>query len=146
MSRNRSLIVALMLLAGCSTTSPPTAPDAVPVQPGLPALTGTGVTGVFVKTRYNVTGTGKVIIENGVGQVDLSSDFSIMQTPGPVLYLNTTNNPNTGQPLRVGSLKDKAGMQRFTFTVPAGVKYTWLVIWCDPFNVPMAEASLPMTP
>ena len=68
------------------------------------------------------------------------------QTPGPTLYLNTTNNPNTGQPIRIASLKDKSGTQRFTFVAPAGVRYSWLVIWCDPFNVPMAEAAITPVP
>lgn len=68
------------------------------------------------------------------------------QTRRPFLYLNTTNNPNTGQPIRIASLRGKSGAQRFTFTVPAGVRYTWLVIWCDPFNIPMAEAAITPVP
>ena len=49
-----------------------------------------------------------------------------------------------GQPIRIASLRGKSGAQRFTFAVPAGAQYSWLVIWCDPFNIPMAEA--PITP
>ncbi len=134
------------LLTACNSATPPTAPDALPVVPGTPIPVGMGVTGRFVKTRYDVTGTATVVIENGVGVIELSNDFSIVQTPGPYLYLNTTNTPNTGQPLRIASLKGKSGAQRFTFTVPAGVRYSWLVIWCDPFNVPMAEAAITPVP
>ncbi len=146
MLRRHSLLIAAVALSACSGATPPTAPDAVPTQPGLPAPVGASVVGRFVKTRYDVTGTATLVIQNGIGQLDLSSDFSIMQTPGPYLYLNTTNNPNTGQPLRIASLKSKSGAQRFTFTVPAGVRYTWVLIWCDPFNVPMAEAAIAPTP
>ena len=107
---------------------------------------GVGVTGRFVKTRYDVTGTGTLNVVNGIGELVLSSDFSITQTPDPVLYINTTNDPNTGRPLRIASLKGKQGAQRFTFTVPANVRYSWLIIWCDPFNVPMAEAAITPVP
>lgn len=134
------------LLAACNSATPPTAPDAAPVVPGTPVPAGMGVNGRFVKTRYDVTGTATVAIENGVGVIELSSDFSIAQTPGPYLYLNTTNDPNTGRPIRIASLRGKSGAQRFTFSVPAGVRYSWLVIWCDPFNVPMAEAAIAPVP
>ncbi len=146
MTRNRKAVLTAVMLAACNSASPPTAPDAMPVLPGTMAPMGVGVTGRFVKTRYDVAGTGTVVIENGVGVIELSPDFSISQTPGPYLYLNTTNNPNTGQPIRIASLRGKSGTQRFTFTVPAGVRYSWLVIWCDPFNVPMAEAAITPVP
>lgn len=144
--RKTSLVVLALALMACSGATPPTAPDAVPALPGTPPPIGTGVTGRFVKTRYDVSGTATVVIANGVAQLDLSADFSIAQTPGPSLYINTTNNPNTGTPIRVASLKGVSGAQRFTFAVPPGTRYTWLVIWCDPFNVPMAEAPIPPTP
>lgn len=149
MSHARSLLAAAVLLLACNNATPPTAPDAVPVapsQPGLPAPGGTGVTGRFVKTRYDVTGTATLRIVNGVGQLDLSSDFSVAQTPGPFLYINTTNNPNTGQPLRIANIRGKSGAQTYTFAVPQGVRYAWVIIWCDPFNVPMAEAAIPPVP
>jgi len=146
MLRFRKPLSLLALLAACSSATPPTAPDAAPVAPGTQIPSGTGVTGRFVRTRYDVTGTATVLIQNGVGVIELSPDFSVSQQPGPFLYLNTTNNPNTGQPLRIGSLAGKSGVQRFTFAVPAGVRYTWLIIWCDPFNIPMAEAAIEPTP
>ena len=146
MFRNRSTLSMVALLAACSSPTAPLAPDAMPALPGSMVPMGMGVNGRFVKTRYDVTGTATVVIENGVGVIELSPDFSISQTPGPYLYLNTTNNPNTGQPIRIASLRGKSGSQRFTFTVPAGVRYSWLIIWCDPFHVPMAEAAITPVP
>ena len=146
MRHDRKTLILAALLAACSSATPPTAPDATPVVPGTPLPMGAGVNGRFVKTRYDVSGTATVQVQNGIGVIELSSDFSIAQTPGPYLYLNTTNNPNTGQPIRIASLKGKSGVQRFTFTVPPGVSYSWLVIWCDPFNVPMAEAAITPVP
>jgi Electron transfer DM13 len=140
------VLISTGLLACAGSKTPPTAPDAMPPAEGLVVPTGPGVTARLVKTRYDVSGTVTVAIENGVARVDLSSDYAIAQTPNPVLYLNTTNNPNTGQPIRVSSLKGKNGANRFVFAVPAGVRYTWAIIWCDPFNTEMAEAPLPVTP
>ncbi len=141
----RSTVALSVLLVACTSASPPTAPDAVPVTPGSMVPTG-GTTGQFVRAMYSVTGTATLAIENGVGRLEFSSDFSIAQTPGPFVYLNTTSNANTGQPVRVGALKSVRGAQTYTFQVPAGVRYSWVLIWCDPFNVPMAQAAIPPTP
>ncbi len=137
---------SLLLVMACSGPQPPTAPDATPVAPETPAPMGMSATGTFVRTGYNVTGRAVLTVSNGVGQLVFSSDFTIASTPGPVVYLNTTNNPNTGQPLRIGALIRRSGSQTYTFQVPTGVQYRWILIWCDPFNVAMAEASIPPTP
>ncbi len=146
MPRATEVLFACVVLSACNGAAPPTAPNAEPVAPGLPAPSGSGASGRFVKTRYDVSGTATLRITNGVGQLDLSSDFSVAQTPGPFLYINSTNNPNTGQPLRIASLKGISGARSYTFAVPAGVQYSWVIIWCDPFNVPMAEASIAPVP
>lgn len=131
---------------GCNNAEPPTAPNATPIGADGMAPMGTVATGVWRRTGYNVSGTVQMVAENGVGQLTFSSDFSVAQTPGPVVYVNTTNNPNSGQPLRIGAIKSRTGAQTYTFQLPPGVRYTWVIIWCDPFNVPMAEASINPTP
>ena len=140
-----SLLASLALVAmiACTGSTPPTAPDAVPVQPGSPIAPGTGVTVSFVRTGYAVTGLATLSIRNDTARLDFSSDFSIASTPGPFVYLNTTSNANLGAPLRVGALRSRTGAQSYTFLVPQGVRYTKVLIWCDPFNVGMAEATLP---
>jgi len=135
--------LALMLAAACNGATPPTALDAVAVQPGGPIAPGAGMTANFVRTGYAVTGTATLSIRNDTAQLDFSADFNIAQTPGPFVYLNTTGNANQGTPLRVGALRSRTGAQRYTFLVPPGVRYTRVLIWCDPFNVGMAEATLP---
>ncbi len=67
-------------------------------------------------------------------------------SPHGTVFVNTTNNANTGRPLRVAALKSNGGAQSYLFAVPPGVSYTWVLVWCDPFNVPVAEASIPATP
>jgi hypothetical protein len=137
--------VVLLVSVGCSDVSPPTAPDAAPVDPATSAPMGVGVSGNWVRTGYAVAGRATLVIEGNTAQLDFSSNFSIAQTPGAIVYLNTTSNPNMGQPLRIGALRSFQGAQSYRFQVPLGVRYTRIIIWCDPFNVGMAEVVIPPT-
>ncbi len=136
-------LAGVLLVLGCRAESPPTAPDAVPLDPGSSMPIGPGVSGRWVRTGYAVSGTATLTINGTTARLDLSSDFTIGQAPGPTLYLNTQGNPNGGQPLRIGSLRSRSGAQSYSFQVPAGTRYTHIIIWCDPFNVAMAEVVLP---
>ncbi len=142
----RALLAALVILTTACSPEPPTAPEAVPVPPGMSPPPASGSVGVFQRTGYAVTGRATLAIKDGVARLDFSDDFSIGSTPGPFVYINTTNNPNTGQPLRVSALRSRTGAQSYSFQVPAGVRYGWVIIWCDPFNVGMAQAAIPLTP
>ncbi len=144
MAKVHSAVLLLAVLLACGGNDAPTAPNAAPLEPGAAAPSGSGMVGQLQRTGYAVTGTVSLAIDVSAARLDLSGDFTIGQTPGPTVYLNTTNNPNTGQPLRIGALKSNRGAQSYSFQLPAGApKYTWVIIWCDPFNVAMAEARLP---
>ena len=140
------LALALAALAACQSASPPTAPDAVQLTPTAMLPMGAALTAAWRRTGYAVTGTVTLVRDSTGGLLTFSSDFSIGQTPGPTVYLNTTANPNTGRPLRLGALKASRGAQQYAVQLPVGVAYAYVLIWCDPFNVPMAEAMLPATP
>ena len=146
-NRRVSVLFVLAMLAACNNATPPTAPDATPLAPDAmtPPVSG-GVTAAFKPTGHNVTGSATLAVANGAARLTFSANFSTDQVPGPFVYLNTTNNPNSGKPLRVGALKSRTGSQEYVFSVPPGVSYTYVLIWCDPFNVPMAEANVPPTP
>lgn len=136
------------ILAGCNSATPPTAPDATPVDPGIimqPAG-GSGVAGQFVGVGHRGSGGVRFSVADGIGRLDFGEDFSVDAVPGPFVYVNTTNNANTGRPLRVSALRSNRGAQSYAFEVPAGTRYTWVLVWCDPFNVPVAEAAIPATP
>lgn len=146
---HRPLVRGLALVAivgGCRNALPPSAPDAMLVEQGAPA-TGTGVSGKMVGAGgHDAKGTATFSVKGGVGRIDFSADFSITPGPGPFVYVNTTNNANTGKPLRVAALRSNTGAQSYSFQLPAGVSYTWVLVWCDPFNVALGEASIPATP
>jgi hypothetical protein len=96
-----------------------------------------------MRTGYAVTGTASLTIDATTTRLELSTGVSIGQDPGPTLYRNTQSNPNAGQTLRIGALRIRSGAQSYTFQVPHGVRYSHAIAWCDPFNVPMAEATIP---
>ena len=140
-------VVAFITISGCSNAVPPTAPDAMLVEPGMsqpPA--GSGVTGQWVGVGHSARGSVRFGVQDGVARLDFSEDFSVSAVPGPFIYVNTTNNANTGRPLRVSALRGNSGAQSYVFQIPAGVAYTWVLVWCDPFNVPVAEAPISATP
>lgn len=135
-------LVALGLLTGCGAT-PPTAPNAPAGDPNSPPPTGTPITAQFGGVgRYRASGRVRVTIGDGRARIEMQSDFAVDAVPSPFLYLNTTNNANTGSPLRIGRLTANRGAQQYDVVVPAGVTYGWLLIWCDQFNTPVAEARL----
>lgn len=140
--------IAAGLITGCNSATPPTAPNATPVDPG--AMTqppvNAGVSGQFVGVGHRGSGTVRFTVANGVGRLDFGDTFSVDAVPGPFVYVNTTNNANTGKPLRVAALKSNSGAQSYSFQIPAGTSYTWVLVWCDPFNTGVAEAPIPATP
>ncbi len=137
--------VATLILGACGAT-PPTAPDASTLDPAQPPPAGVPTEGRFVGVGHEGQGTASLVVAEGRARLVFSSDFVVTQTPGPYVYLNTANDPNRGQPLRVAALKSSRGAQQYDFMVPAGVRYTYVLIWCDPFNVPVAEAPIAPTP
>ena len=144
-SPSSALATLLLLFGACNGATPPTAPNAVPVDAG-PAPMGMSVSGRFVGVGHHGSGSVKFTVQDGVGSLEFSNDFAVSGVPGPFVYVNTTNNANTGRPLRVAALKSTRGAQTYSFQLPSGVRYQWVLVWCDPFNVPVAEAEIPPTP
>ena len=141
--RLATIVAAALVVAGCKA-SPPMAPNAMLVEPGAPmppAASGTAIR--WVGVGHSVQGSVRFTIVGSVARLDFSDDFSVSAVPGPFVYVNTTNNANTGKPLRVSALRSNNGAQNYSFTLPAGATYGWVLIWCDPFNVAVAEARVP---
>ncbi|MEO5825831.1 MAG: DM13 domain-containing protein [Gemmatimonadales bacterium] len=147
-----SLATATLILGACGAT-PPTAPDAVPLPPVTGGGGGTGgsagaatAVGTFRGVGHIGRGSVRFTMADGVATLEFSSDFEVSGVPGPFVYLNTTTNANTGSPLRISALRSNNGTQSYTFQLPAGVNYRYVLIWCDPFNTAVAEAALAAGP
>ena len=142
-----SLFVASMTLVACSSATPPTAPNAMLVDATTSQpQTGMGVARAWVGVGHSARGSVSFSVQNGVGRLDFSDDFAVSGVPDPYVYVNTTNNANTGRPLRVSALRNNGGAQSYSFQLPPGVTYAWVLIWCDRFNVAVAEAPIPVAP
>ncbi len=135
--------VGLLFLAGGCGASPPLAPDAAPIDPNAPPPAGPTVEAGFVGVGHRAGGRVRLTLGQGRGRLEFQSDFVVDAVPTPYIYLNTTQNPNSGKPLRIALLRANGGGQQYDFEVPAGVEYAWILIWCDRFNVPVAEAAIP---
>ena len=137
----RSSLLAVLLFGGCNSATPPTAPNAMLVDGAGPAATG--VAGRWVGVGHGVTGSVRYSVQGDQARLDFSDDFTVSPSPGPFVYVNTTNNANTGRPLRVAALRSNSGAQSYVFALPAGTTFTWVLLWCDPFNVALAETRIP---
>lgn len=145
-SGRMTLVVLALAMGACSSATPPTAPNAMIVEGGTAPTPGSGALGAFVGVGHQAGGRVQFTVSNGVGRLDFSSDFSVSGVPGPYVYLNTTNDANTGKPLRVAALKSNSGAQTYSFQLPPNVSFTYVLVWCDPFNIPVAQAPIPPTP
>jgi len=145
----RVLVMGALFAVGCGGMGP-TSPDAGPqAQPQgeQPAAMGMGTAGEFVGAAgHSASGGVTLSIEDGNGRIDFGSDFTVDAVPGPVVYVNTTNNPHTGMPLQVAPLRRNSGSQSYGFVASPGVRYTWVLVWCETFDVPVAEAPIAPTP
>jgi len=147
----RRLAAVLLWLAAACSVEPPTAPDATPVDPGAPpeedGVPAVTQTGTFRNLAgHSASGRVDVVFDNGTATITLASDVRFTRVPGPVLYLNTTDNANTGSPLRIANLSSSSGPASFTVQVDPSVQYTRVLIWCDPFNVGVGSAVMAPSP
>ncbi len=140
--------IAAGILNGCNSATPPTAPDASPADPGVVTqpLPASVAAVPFAGVGHRAGGSVRFSVANGVGRLEFSDDFSVDAVPGPFVYVNTTNNANTGRPIRIAALRSNRGAQSYAFQIPPGERYTWVLVWCDPFNAAVAEAAVLPTP
>ena len=120
--------------------------SSVPVAVEVTPVGGASRTGNFQGSNsYNVRGTATLATENGSLQLRFGDDFQSSNGPGLRVYL-ATNAPavlTSQNSVRLGNLKSTRGAQ--TYDVPASVAiddFDFVVIYCEPFNVPFGFARL----
>ncbi|GAB4227687.1 MAG: hypothetical protein Kow0032_07060 [Methyloligellaceae bacterium] len=145
-----ALAVPLVAAAGCGeesdTASKQQKQQSTGQQGGTPAVQATPGT---VIARGNFTGasghvvTGSVSIvktANGT-QVQLSSDFSLDNGPGP--WVGFGSNGQYDKSAELSKLGALSGPR--SYAVPASIdvsKYNEFYVWCKPFGVPLGVARL----
>lgn len=145
-------LTAALVLSGC-LPEPPTAPDAMLVGatalPAGPTMADTARAPAGARrgtfrglAGHNAIGTVTMTVENGIVTLLFDSDFVSSGVPGPYVYLADGDDVNRGMRVRIGRLINNAGAQSYRFTMPAGGPYDRVIVWCDPFNVGVATATL----
>jgi len=120
-----------------ATPAPEPAPRPMPTQ-NIELAVGSfrGVDG------HSGRGTATAIELAKGGRVVTFTDFDVDNGPGVKVYL-TPDDSYGNDSVYLGNLKGNVGNQQYE--IPAGVDlsvYTTVMLWCDPFSVRMAVATL----
>lgn len=151
--RIRAVTLGLLLaLAGACSVDPPLAPDAEPAPeapaPGTEPVAGGGGGGEARVGQFSglaghrASGGVRFTVAGDVGTIEFESNFSSTRVPDPYVYVNSGQDANRGTPLRIARLDTPTGAQTYTFRIPSGVAYTYVLVWCDRYNVGVGAASL----
>lgn len=144
-------VAAVFVLAAACSVEPPLAPDAdpLPVDGGsgggdTPEETPTlGLSGRLTGLAGHAASGGVTFsASNGVGSITFADDFRSSPVPDPQVYLNTTTDANQGSPLRISALRSPSGAQTYSFSLPVGITYTHVLVWCDRYNVGVGVAPV----
>lgn len=139
-------VFALLPLVGCRPT-PPTAPDAMlteqpsAVAPAAPSAGGRA--GTFTGIQgHSATGGVALSVANGIATLVFDARFSATPVPDPYVYVADMADANSGRRLRVARLVSSTGTQSYRFALPNDSAYTHVLVWCDRYNVGVADAML----
>lgn len=137
----RFLFVAALLVA--CTPTPPTAPDAEPLPPAPSDDSGVTASGRFGGLDGHTASGGVTFrVTNGGGELIFAEDFRSSRVPDPHVYVATDPDANRGTRLRIATLVSNAGAQRYAFRIPEGVRFAYVLVWCDKYNVGVGAARL----
>jgi hypothetical protein len=135
--RDGSLLLLLAALAGCGELPLPPSVEAGG-EPGPPVYTAAGP---LQPIGYQATGRATYLLDdNGQAALSLSPDFTVQPVPRVSVFLS--NSPDLAQAVKVAELGSPTGAQRWTFRVPRGAVWSWVVLWSEELRVGVARAFL----
>ena len=133
------LAVGLLAAAACGAelfTGPEV--ELTEVEPGPAVYLASGP---FRPLAYPVTGGATYRIdEEGHAALELGADFSTPDLPGRAVYL--ANDEGLGDAVRVGSLDAETGPVRWTFRMPRGAVWRFVLVYSEGLGVSVARAEL----
>ena len=107
----------------------------------------------FIKKRYNIKGTWKIIQQNGQNVIQFNDDFKTKGGPDLKVFLSSSSISNLdgssveNTSLKLGILKSKKGAQ--SYIIPQDVNlsdYKSVVIHCEAFSVLWGGFDIAKTP
>jgi hypothetical protein len=135
--RGGSLLPLFAVLAGCGELPLPPTVEAG----GEPGPAVYIAVGAVQPAGYPATGLATYRLdENGQAALSLSPDFTV--PPVPRLSVFLSNSPDLTQAVKVAPLGSPTGAQRWTFRVPRGAVWSWVVLWSEELRVVVARALL----
>jgi hypothetical protein len=131
---------ALLLLGalfGCGEL--PLAPQVETAgEPGAAVYTAGGA---LERLAYDATGRATYALDGaGLASLALSADFRIPAVPEVSVFLSNT--PDLREAVKVAELGSDRGAQRWTFRMPRGAVWSWVVLWSEELGVAVARARL----
>ena len=130
-------ILSVLFLCGCEELLLP--PEVEPA--GEPGTAIYSAAGPFVGAGYVASGRATYLIDDaGRAALSLSDNFSIPAVPGVAIFLS--DSPDLERAVKVGDLEAPSGAQRWTFSVPRGAVWRWVVLWSEELSVGVANARL----
>lgn len=131
--------IAVLLAAGCGGeifTGPEV--EATSVEPGPAAYRASGA---FESLGYRTTGRASYVIdEEGNAALELDAAFSTPPVPGRAVFLSNT--VELGDAVRVAALDVETGPARWTFRMPRGAVWRYVLVWSEELGVAVARAEL----
>jgi hypothetical protein len=129
--------VVLILLAACSELPLPPELEAGR-EPGAAIYTASGP---MEGAGRPATGTATYVLDAaGRAALSLSADFSI--PPVPDVFVLLSDNGRYDDAVKVADLGEAGGPKRWTFKVPRGAVWRWVILWSEALDVEVARAHL----
>lgn len=137
----RAALALAAALAGCGELPLPPELESGG-EPGTPVYAASGS---FEPMGYAVRGGATYVLDrDGGAALSLSEDFDSPPVPRVSVFLSNT--PDLGRAVKVGELGGAAGARRWTFRVPRGAVWSWVLLWSEQLRVGLARAPLQPLP
>lgn len=134
----RAGLLLAALAAGCSTeffTGPEV--EVTDTEPGPLVYSASGT---FSPLAYAASGRATYVLDDeGNAALELS-DLSTAPVPGRAVFLS--NDPGLGEAVRVGGLDEESTSARWTFRMPRGAVWRYVLVWSEALGVGVAQAEL----
>lgn len=132
---NKALVLLVLVVLSCSKPqdTAPTPPTTGGTDPEMP-MSLAGRPGVL-QGAYGLEGTFTADTQG----IYINDDYLGNTAPGPVWFLSNT----TGSIVGGVRLAEAVGSGATTLPTTMALDYNYLVLWCEPFSVPIGFGQIP---
>ncbi len=121
-------------------TAPTPSPTPAPTPTPAPAATVLRMASIGGANGHSAAGTARIVREGSQHRIDFSSDFRIDSSNNDI-YLARGTSLDMSRDLFVAPLAQRTGAQSYALP-DAGPQYSYVIIWCRPFRIPIGIGEL----